>query len=152
MLKDGRWFPIMLVALLLVSVGANVYLIIRATSDPSFAVEPNYYQKAVDWDQIQEERSRSEALGWKVDVKAKHTELRVQLTDRRGEPIDGAVVEVEAFHNARAADRVRGVMLPRGEGVYVMEYPFERPGIWEYRLAAQQRDRRFTHVVQEELP
>lgn len=152
MFKDGKWFPWMLVAILLVSVGANIYLIVRAHSDPSFAVEPDYYAKAVDWDRLQEERAQSEALGWDVVVDARHTELRIRLTDRLGRPIDGAVVEVEAFHNARAAERVRGVMLPRGKGVYVLEHDFERSGLWEYRLAAIQADRQFKHVARQELP
>mgnify|MGYP003564585753 CR=1 FL=1 len=151
-MKNGAWFPWMLVALLLVSVGANVYLIVRALNDPSFAVEPDYYQKAVDWDRLQQEKAASDALGWNVIVDARHTELRVRLLDRLGRPIEDAVVEVDAFHNARAADRIRGTMVPRGEGVYVLEAPFERRGIWEFRLAAVRDDRRFTHTTQEELP
>lgn len=152
MLKNGAWFPWMLVAILLVSVGANIYLLIRANSDPSFAVEPDYYAKAVDWDRIQAEKAESDALGWNVVVDARHDELRIRLTDRLGRPIDDAVVEVEAFHNARAADRARSVMYPRGQGVYVWEGPFERAGIWEYRIAATTDDYTFRHVTKEELP
>jgi nitrogen fixation protein FixH len=152
MLKNGAWFPWMLVAILLVSVGANIYLIIRATNDPSFAVEPDYYAKAVDWDRIQAQKAESDALGWNIVVDAGHAELRVELSDRLGQPISGALVEVEAFHNARAADRIRGVMIPRGGGAYAFEGPFERAGIWEYRITATTGDYTFRHVAQEELP
>ena len=152
MFKNGTWFPYMLVAILLISVGGNIYMVMRATNDPSFAVEPDYYNKAVNWDQIQAEKAASEALGWNVVLDARQEELRIRLTDRLGRPIDGATVEVEAFPNARASHRVMGVMVPKGRGVYVLERPFARPGVWEYRLAAVVDDKRFVHRSQEELP
>ncbi len=150
-MKDGAWFPYMLVALLSASVIANILLIIRANSDPSFAVEPNYYQKAVDWDQTQAELRASEQLGWNMTVEARRAELRVQLSDRYGRPIDGATVAVEAFHNARANERVNEHLVPIGGGVYVLEHSFDRRGIWEMRLAAAVNDKKFTHVVKEEI-
>jgi len=152
MFENGAWFPWMLVAILFVSVGANIYLIVRATNDPSFAVEPDYYAKAVEWDDIQSQRAASEALGWSMVVDARHTELRVRLTDPLGRPIEDAIVGVEAFHNARASERIVDTMTPRGEGVYVLEGSFERSGIWEVRLEALRDGRRFTHVTREELP
>lgn len=152
MLKNGAWFPWMLVAILLVSVGANIYLVVRATNDPSFAIEPDYYAKAVEWDRIQDEKAASEALGWKMVVDARPDELRVRLTDRLGRPIDDAVVEVEAFHNARASQRIVGALAPLGQGVYRLEYPFERSGLWEYRLSARRDELEFAHVARKELP
>lgn len=150
-MKNGTWFPFMLLGLLLVSVGANVYLIIRATNDPSFAVEPEYYEKAVEWDRIQAERAASDRLGWAMDVDAGRDALRIELRDALGRPVEGAEVEVIAFHNARAADRIRAHLLPRGRGVYELERAFGRPGIWEYRFAATLEDKKFLHVTQEEL-
>jgi len=142
----------MLGAILMVSVGANIYLVIRANSDPSFAVEPDYYAKAVDWDDIQAQKAESEALGWSISVNAEPAQLRIRLTDRLGQPISAAMVEVEAFHNARAADRTRGVMIPRGDGVYILEAAFDRPGLWEYRITATTGDYTYRHVAREEVP
>ncbi|NJK89058.1 MAG: hypothetical protein HC923_06405 [Myxococcales bacterium] len=151
-LKDGRWFPLMLAAILLTSVGANIYLIVRATNDPSFAVEPDYYQKAVNWDRAKAERSASDALGWQMELNADTTSLRISLRDRLGRPIDGAFVEVEAFHNARANERLRGKLLPVGRGEYVLDQRFERAGLWEFRVAASVDDQRYVHVAQEDVP
>ncbi|MGF1511674.1 MAG: FixH family protein [Myxococcota bacterium] len=150
-MKNGAWFPYMLIGLLLVSVGANVYLIIRATNDPSFAVEPDYYAKAVDWDVQRAEQAASDRLGWNVDMEFTATELRVHLLDSAGIPVDGATVEVEVFHNARAQNRIAAVMRPDGPGEYVLNRPFEREGLWEVRLSAVRRDDRFVHVQREEL-
>lgn len=148
-MKNGTFFPYMLVGLLLLSVGSNVYLVIRATSDPSFAIEPDYYSKAVRWDELQAERAASRDLGWKIQVVARRDQLRIALRDSLGRPIDGAQVEVEAFHNARANDRIREKLVPKGLGVYVLNRTFHRLGVWEYRLAALLDKQKFVHVTQE---
>ncbi len=152
MFKDGKWFPYLLVTILVASVGGNIYMVMIATDDPGFAVEENYYQQAVEWDRLQAERAASDALGWNVVVDARHEELRIQLTDRLGRPIEEADVDVEAFANARARHRIRGRMVEMGRGVYVLERSFERSGIWEYRLAAVRGEERFLHTTQQELP
>jgi nitrogen fixation protein FixH len=152
LIERGLWFPLMLVGLLLVSVGANIYLIVRATNDPSFAVEPDYYAKAVAWDELQAERARSEELGWAMSVAAGHDALEVELRDALGRPVDGAEVEVVAFHNARASERIEARLRPRGRGIYEVERSFPRPGLWEYRFTAVRGDDKFLHVTQEELP
>ena len=150
--KKFYWFPYLLAVILATSVGGNIYMVMRAANDPGFAVEPDYYNKAVEWDRLQAEKAASEALGWSVVLDAREDELRIRLADRLGRPIDGATVEVVAFPNARASQRIMGYMVPKGRGVYVLERAFERSGLWEYRLAAVVDDQRFTHVAQEELP
>ena len=47
MMRKPWFWPAMIVGLLLLAVGANVGLMIVASSDPSFAVEEDYYDKAV---------------------------------------------------------------------------------------------------------
>ena len=151
MFKNGLWFPYLLVAILVGSVAGNIYMVTTAANDPAFAIEPDYYQKAVDWDRLQAEKAASDALGWHVVVDARFDGLRIRLNDRWGRPVTAAVVDVEAFPNARAQYRVRGRMADRGEGVYVFERPFDRPGIWEYRLTAVRDGDRFLHTTKTEL-
>lgn len=151
-MKSGEWFPYMLVGLLMISVGSNVYLFIRATNDPSFAVEPNYYDKAVRWDETQEVRAKSEALGWHAELRAEPSSLELILSDAFGRPVVGAEVEVVAFHNARANERIRAELVEQEEGRYLLVRAFPRPGLWEYRLAAVRDEDTFVHVTQQELP
>ncbi|MEL6188604.1 MAG: FixH family protein [Myxococcota bacterium] len=151
-MKNGAWFPYFLIALLLVSVGSNIYLIVRANSDPNFAVEPDYYAKAVDWDASQAARADSEALGWRVAVEATRTGLAVEIRDALGRPVQGADVRLEAFPNAFARERMHAELVEDDRGRYVLRRPFPRSGIWEYRLAAVRGDDTFLHVAREELP
>ncbi|MCB9654662.1 MAG: FixH family protein [Deltaproteobacteria bacterium] len=118
-------------------VGANFFLILKATTDPSFAVETDYYQKALDWDAQQEARLKSDALGWSAKVDASRDKLVLELSDRGGEPIADAHVRVEAFHSARASQRVRAELQHDRDGVYSLRRSFERPGLWAYRFVAE---------------
>lgn len=151
-MKNGAWFPVFLVALLLVSVGSNIYLLYRATNDPAFAVEPDYYQKAVEWDDHQAEKAASERLGWHLALEAERAGLRVLLTDRLGQPIEDAHLQVVAFHNARAGHRLKGEMVAEGEGYYTWKPGFDRPGLWEYQLAAVRGEDRFLQVTKRDVP
>lgn len=151
-MKNGAWFPYFLVSLLLISVGANVFLIMRATDDPSFAVEPDYYDKAVHWDESQAAKQASRDLGWRAEIEAAHEGVTVELVDALGRPVEGAEVQIVAFHNARARDRLVDTMRPAGPGRYDLRRRLERSGIWEIRLTARRGDDRFLHVVREELP
>jgi len=148
-MKDGAWFPYMLVALLLISVGANIYLVVRATNDPSFAVEPDYYAKAVEWDAIQAARAESEALGWTVDLEPSVEGAVVRLRDGAGLPIEGAKVGIVAFHNARAAERYEAQMKEEGDGHYAFDANFAREGLWEFQIEARWGEDTFTHVARE---
>lgn len=151
MFKDGRYWPFLIVGLLSISVGANVILILKATSDPAFAVEKDYYQKAVDFDATQKARAESARLGWRVALKAERDRLEVRLFDDAGVPISDATLAVEAFHNARANQIIAGELEPEGPGLYAMNRPFARPGIWEYRLTAVRGEQRYIETIQEEI-
>ncbi|MBK8014972.1 MAG: FixH family protein [Deltaproteobacteria bacterium] len=129
---------VVVVALFMATVvGANFFLILKATTDPSFSVETDYYQKALDWDALQAARRRSEALGWTAKVDASREKLVLELSDRLGAPIADAHVQVEAFHSARADQRVRAALQHDRDGVYSLERAFDRPGLWAYRFVAE---------------
>ena len=54
------WVPATLLGAMLLGLGTMAYI---AIDDPSFALEPNYYDKAVHWDRSQAEARSSQALG-----------------------------------------------------------------------------------------
>lgn len=122
----------------LTSLTGAVALVHHAHSDPSFAIEEDYYDKAVRWDESAAERRKSEALGWSVAVSVARggESARIELVDRGGSPVEGAAVSVEAFHNARASDVRRVEAAPAAGGVYEMAGDFTRPGAWEFRIRA----------------
>ena len=157
MKPEVRW-PLFIVGLLALQILFGIFFVWRATSDPSFAVEEDYYRKAVNWEETQAQRSRNQALGWSVDerlvpppVLGGKPTLEVTLTDAEGQPISGATVEVETFHNVRASAVLRAVLVEREPGVYAAEMAMTRPGLWEIRTTVDHAGERFTHATKSHL-
>jgi len=158
-MRKGWQWPLALGALLLGGVLANVLLMVRAVDDPSFSVEPDYYEKGVAWDAHQAQAARNRDLGWKaaIDVGPAARDTRraaviVQLTDRDGRPVEGARLSVEAFHNARASQVVRGTLNEDARHAYAAALPVLRPGLWEFRVEARRGSDVFTSVVDQDAP
>lgn len=148
------WWALVPVGLLLCMLGGLISMAVIASSDPSFAVEPDYYHKAVHWDDHQAQQAANARLGWKLNLdvqpasaNAGNTRLEVDLADARGAPLTRAELQIEAFHNARAAQPFGGTMVETRPGVYSLTLPMRRAGVWEVRLTARHRGERFTDVV-----
>lgn len=155
----GLAWPIGLAVILAISVGANMFVFHLASDDPSFAVEPDYYRKAVQWDDELAQRRRNAELGWRAAATlaaaregaagGDATELRVRLTDSAGAPLDGAAVSVEALAIDRASQVATFTLAAASDpagGVYSAMLPAARAGRWELRLVATRGGERFTAV------
>lgn len=149
-MSRGRAWPVAIAGILLAGVGVNIGLIVLASSDPSAAIEPDYYRKALAWDQEMAQQERNIALGWSV-----HTALRLgtrrtlgrlelTLVDGLGRPLTGAAVSALVMHNARASFVESVALREVGDGRYAASVNAERPGVWEVRLSVQRDAQRFT--------
>ena len=157
--KKHRLFWVgLIVALLAGQIMLMLVAVYLATTDPSFAIEPDYYQKGLRWDTVAAQARRNERLGWSVrielgpDVTVRgERALICSLADREGRPLDGATVVVEAFSHARGNERTAVALLPAGRGRYEAPVRFARQGLWEFRLAIQRGSDTFTYTEQREL-
>jgi nitrogen fixation protein FixH len=154
------WFwPAAIGFILCLGVGANVVLLVVANSDPSFAVEEDYYQKGLDWDAKRAQDARNEALGWHLDLAAvaavgeetPSLELTVALRDPDRVAVDGAALTIEAFPLARSATVDRAAFRAVGGGLYRASLPFRRPGLWEFRIRVERGDDVFTWLTQKDV-
>lgn len=145
----NRWalFPICLLGIL-VSVQAVLFSLSR--NDPTFAVEPEYYQKAVSWNEHAAQRAVNQRLGWQasaaVVTEADKPTLRVDLKDDQGRPVTGAALGITAFPNARAADIQTLSPRETQPGVYEAPVRLALFGEWEIRLTAHRDTDTFTHT------
>jgi nitrogen fixation protein FixH len=127
-------------------------LIIAALGDRSFAVEPNYYQKSLGWNDIAAQRSKNKTLGWNVRVScsasssgAAHVPILVTITDSAGTPLAGASVTGEAFPNARASARTQLDFNPAQlAGQFAATVPVVVPGSIHLRLRVTRGTDQFT--------
>ncbi|HEU4566166.1 MAG TPA: FixH family protein [Gemmatimonadaceae bacterium] len=150
-MKKGAMWPVGIAAILALTMAANFGVMYIAGNDPSFAIEKDYYAKAVGWDaQMAQERHNAE-LGWRLvpdvsPIDSAGALVSVRLTDAAGTPLDGATLRVHALHNARASDILEGTLAERADREYAARLPMHRAGQWELRFEATRDGQRFTAV------
>ncbi len=140
-MKPGAGWPIGIALILATSVAGNLGVIYFTRDDPSFAVEPDYYRKAVVWDSSQVAEDASDALDWSVQATTHKqrdgsTTLELVLLDGAGVALHGASVTGELLHVARANEVQTITFHETTAGQYVARPNMSRVGLWELRLLA----------------
>lgn len=140
-MNASKLWPAALIAVLAITVAANAAIYWTANHDRSFAVEPDYYQRAVDWDSTVARAKRSAALGWVTQVDLAPPEggkatLSVTITTHDGAPLDSADVRASLSHNAEGARIFSLQLLPAGPGRYAARVPSTAQGLWRVDLSA----------------
>ncbi len=149
-MKRGTGWPIAVATILGLTIAANVWIVRVANRDPSVAVEPDYYQKAVHWDDELAQRARNDSLGWRLTPALHDTgtdaagTLDVTLEDHGGTPLSGARIAVVAIHNTRASRPITLLLRDEGRGAYRAAFPGWRRGMWELRFDIHRGDAHFT--------
>jgi hypothetical protein len=130
----------------------SLAVVFVATSDPSYAVEEDYYQKALAWDEKRAQDHTNEVLGWDFEFAVTPPErpgdlpeVEATLRDADGVPLNGATVSIEAFHNSRSDDILRTNLAATEEpGHYRTTLPMQHNGRWELRFTVERGADRFT--------
>lgn len=127
-----------------------------ATSDRSFAVEPDYYAKAVDWDGHQRQAAQNAELGWTVNLRVGHAvgdkglrAVQAQMTDAQGAAISDATVGAEFFHRAHGQDWQRADFAPSAATPGLQNAMLAMPwhGVYEFRVRVEARGEVYTQTV-----
>lgn len=164
-LAPGFQWPLLITASLLFTVGANVVMLVAASSDRNGSVvEPDYYRKGVEWDRTMARRAESARLGWRAAAAIRVApaeepatsprvrRLEVTLADSSGVAIVGAAIAAVLIHNRSAATPVRVVLIDEGGGRYAATLPDGARGLWEVRLEARRAEQRFGATLHVEAP
>jgi len=151
--RKGRIWPYLLGGILAAGVGINLAMVAVATHDPSFAVEPDYYRKALAWDGAMAQESANQALGWQLDAGCGSgpgdSWVVAALRDRDGAFVPGATLAVEAFQGAHADRRVSAALLARDDQRYEGHLARLEPGMWELRFTATRGADTFTRTLRQ---
>jgi nitrogen fixation protein FixH len=149
-MKRGMQWPLGILAVLAISTLGQIWFAVVANRDRAFAVEGDYYNKAIHWDGELAQRKRNGLLGWHIvptlQLGSGNGEgaLSIELRDSAGTAITGAEVQVLAMHNARAARQLSATLFEVGEGTYRAPLLAQRPGEWELRFSVRRGTQRFT--------
>jgi FixH len=146
------------VALLLSSALGVGSMAIIAVRDPHFATEPDYYQKAIRWDQTQAQAATNQRLGYVVKAATAlrfdaqgHATLELTLSDRLGQPVIGARLAGNAFANAYSGALVGMVFEEPSAGHYLAQFTVRHPGQWVFQIIGNSGGERFTAEVRADL-
>lgn len=153
----GKW-PWIIVGLLGGHVTIMIIAVTIAVHDRSFSVVPNYYQRAVNWDQTQAEKRASEKLGWRVRVEASEQvdplgrrAISFVLSDAQGKPIDHARMSVEYFHDAHGDEEKQVKLTPdaRDPSRFSAVLPMRYAGDWEFTFTVTAQGKTFvSHEIE----
>ncbi|MES1174560.1 MAG: FixH family protein [Myxococcales bacterium] len=155
--KGSRWVW-MPVGLLLASTLGVGSLAMIAVHDPSFALEPNYYEQALHWDRTQAQAADNQRLAYQielvpgiaVDARGNAT-VRVRIADASGHEPNAATVRATAFANAYAGQRAPLDFLRVGPGLYSASLSAPRLGLWEFRFVVTQGSDRITSTLRSDI-
>lgn len=147
-------WPMFVAGIALTSLSGATWLVHSAHSDPSFAVEPDYYAKAVRWDEFARQHQQNERLGWRLGVQeVSGSRLTVRLVDREEHSIESAAMSAVAFANARASERFDLDFQAGHVGTYTASFSPSRGGSWHFRfnvkLGADLFTAEFDHALSE---
>ncbi len=147
--------PVLLLGSMLAGLGTLASV---AINDEGFALEPDYYAKAVAWDEAQAQAADDARLGFQLDLTGPllaradgSARLEVSLIDREGVRLSGATLAVEAFPNAHAQRSHRLELRELSPGVYAAELRHGERGLWELRFVVSHAGRRFTQILRRDM-
>lgn len=156
--RSNTLWPLAIVSLLGLNatiVGVTVYF---AVSDKSVATEPNYYAKALNYNEAIQQRATNERLGWRAEPTlgpssdGRSVQLAVKLLDRDGKPIPGASVRAVAFASARSGTRESILLSAQPGGDYAGPININRSGLWYITTTATLDAQTFTSQAQLIVP
>jgi nitrogen fixation protein FixH len=152
------FWPAVVIGLLSAQVLLMAVVVIIATHDQAFAVEPDYYQKALSWNDLAAQQRENERLAWLVDLTLGdkvdpigNRDLICHLTNSDGTALDGAKIEVLHFPHARGQQRSTVELEAHGKGDYATPVRFQRKGMWEFQIKITRGPDIFTKVVKRDV-
>lgn len=147
--KVWPFVPVALLAAMVTGLGVMASI---AVNDSGFALERDYYAKAVAYDTEIAQRAQNARLGWSLEATAaaaqvgKPSRLEVRLGDGTS-ALQHARVRVEALRNASAGRVLEAELREAAPGRYEAELPLGRGGLWEFRFTVTRDGARFTQAA-----
>lgn len=134
-----RWIGI--VVGLLVANAIAVGVLIAKSGDPADRIVPDYYRRAVAWDDTVAALRASDELGWSAEaqlVALRPGAARVEIALARdtGAPLTGASVEVEVRHRSRATGTTV-TLTERSPGHYDADVALDSHGLHDLGVRAR---------------
>lgn len=146
----ARWTWVGIILALIGSQLAIAFVAVwYAVGDPALAVVPDYYDKAVRWDELRAIRQRSADLGWQVQIgwtppdPAGNRQLTVQVLDAHGGPAPARDATLQCYHHAHGTNVETIALTERDPGVFTGTAQLAHPGLYRWNFEASFGDKPF---------
>ena len=136
-----------------VSRGVSACRLNRGAGSPGeSAVLPDYYSKALHWDQYRAQLRASDALGWtariqQIDGSAPDAprQVKVILTGPDQQPIAGAQLMVHCYHLSHGDQAQTLTPADSGASQFLVTLPGNYQGFWQFELTATAGGKTYIH-------
>lgn len=150
------FWPGMVVAILSMSVIANIWLLYNAQSDGGAQIIDDYYTKASAWDDKVELDEASTRKGWTVATSIGGLEdgqrrVTFAVRDRAGQPVTGLASKVTVKNPMKVDDVATRDLAENAPGVYMALMPFSRSGLWDIHFTVGSGEPVFLHETRIEV-
>jgi nitrogen fixation protein FixH len=139
----ARWKWLIAIAGLLVANLIAMVILAVAANRGGAQVIPDYYAKATRYDDELASSTRSQALGWRVDVSIAGDAIDATVVDASGAAITGATVRITGYQRAHASEVVVVVLAAVDAGHYRGAMPGRR-GWYDLVARVDARGERYT--------
>lgn len=150
MITPAKLWPAALVGALALTVIGNIWLL-RAATDQTLGLEPDYYARAVSWDSTLAQRETNARLGWQAsgvlttESDGKAT-LTIQFTDQASQAITDPACTVEIIPVAWA-DRATTASMISTQDACTLSTTLAYPGLHEIRVTTTAGGQRFSAIL-----
>ena len=153
------WLKI-IIGLLVGHTALMMAFVVIATRDASFSVNPDYYGKAVRWDQDQARRRASDQLGWTAALEVGgpvgsegRRAVALNLADATGRPIPVGVADVVYFHHARGREKRTAMLAASNDPMkYEANLLLPQAGEWEFQINVRSGSHEFLKTMTIDVP
>lgn len=137
-------WPLLIISLLGISIGASLITVFVARSDGGAQVIDNYYEKAVRWDSTKASQAASDALQWTTALQLGPPStsglrlLELTIRDSAGVPVNDLRGTVRLYRTDQARPTATIPLTPADDtlGVYRQYVPLSDPGLWDIQVQA----------------
>jgi len=153
-MKPGALWPWVIGGALVLHVVVSLGVVFFTATDASYAVEEDYYEKAINWDKKRAQDRTNNELGWSLTFSAEppstpgeQPRIDVRLTDANGEALAGATISLETFHKAHSNEIIRlEIGAAEEAGLYTAWPQMRSNGLWELRFTVDRGKEHFTRA------
>ncbi len=150
------FWPGLVVAILGMSVTANIWLLYNAQSDGGAQIIDDYYDKATAWDEKVELDEVSARKGWTVATTVGGLEegqrrVTFAVRDRAGQPVQGLAAKATVKNPVKIDDVTERELAENAPGVYMALMPFSRAGLWDIHFTVGSGETVFFHETRIEV-